>query len=140
MWDEQVPLIGRISHVDAGKDGKEVRLEGVDGMLGIIALVYVGQDKLVRAAPCVGDVAMVVCTGFVVEYASVDAKLSGTEACHDSVGSRNAVAVVFGGKWLDEYHIAGMVVMYWLPLWDWMGKRPVSSALAAAQAMVGRWS
>ncbi len=46
MWEEQIPSIGRISHVDAGKDGKEVRLEGADGALGGIALHGAKVDGL----------------------------------------------------------------------------------------------
>ncbi len=56
------------------------------------------------------DIAAVVCTGFVVEDDSVDVEVAGMEAQHDGAGGRNAVAVVFGGKWLDEYCVAGMVV------------------------------
>lgn len=110
MWEEQVPSVGRISRVDAGQGGKEVRLEGADGALRGIAPVHVWRDKLVCAAPCVGDVAAVVCTGFVVEDDSVNVEVAGTEARHDDAGGRNAVAVMFGGKRLDEYCVAGMVV------------------------------
>jgi hypothetical protein len=110
VWEEQVPSVGRISGVDAGQDGKEVRLEGADGTLSGIAPVHVWRDKLVYAAPCVGDIAAVVCTGFVVEDDSVDVEVVGTQARHDGAGGRNVVAVVFGGKRLDEYCIAGMVV------------------------------
>jgi hypothetical protein len=110
VWEEQVPSVGRISWVDAGQDGKEVRLEGADGTLSGIAPVHVWRDKLVCAAPCVGDVVAVVYTGFIVKDDSVNIKVAGMEARHDGAGGRNAVAVVFGGKWLDEYCVAGMVV------------------------------
>jgi hypothetical protein len=80
-------------------------------ILKVQMAVHVWRDKLVCAASCVGeDVAMVVRTGFVVEYDSVDIELAGMEAHHDCVGSCNTVAIMFGGKWLDEYCIAGMVV------------------------------
>ena len=41
MWEEQIPSIGRISHVDAGKDGKEVHLEKVR-MVRLAALRCMG--------------------------------------------------------------------------------------------------
>ncbi len=71
-----------------GKYGKEVHFEGADGLLRGIASVHVWRDNLVRAAPCVGDVATVVCTGLIFEDDSVDIELSGAEVRQDDgVGS-----------------------------------------------------
>ena len=64
-----------------------MHFEGADGSLRGVAPVHVWQDNLVCAAPCVGDVAMVVCTGLIVEDDSVDIELPGTEVCQDGVGS-----------------------------------------------------
>ena len=58
---------GVVSIVGAGKDGDKVCFEGADGALGGIATVYVRRHKLISTSPFIGDVTLVVHTGFVVK-------------------------------------------------------------------------
>ena len=87
-----------------------MRFERPDCAFGGIAAVHVGWDKLVGAVPLVGNVTPVVRAGFVVEYNSVNWKLSTLKACHDGIGSSEAVSVVLGCERLNEDGVRHSVV------------------------------
>ena len=78
---------GVVGIVGAGKDGDKVCFEGADGALGGIATVHVRRHKLISTSPFIGDVTLVVHTGFVVKDDSVDCLLLCLESSHDGAGS-----------------------------------------------------
>ena len=79
---------------DAGKDGKEVRFKGVDGMFSDILVMGIWQDKLEIAVPLINNGAAILGARFIVNDLEINSVALGFEAPHDAVVGRNVMRFV----------------------------------------------
>ena len=95
MWKEQVPKVTREGRGWAGNgnDGKEVGLEGLNGLLSSIAMVYIWRDKLVLNLPLVHNGGLEFGAGFVVKDLEIEIVPTVGEAAHDGVVGGQSVFV-----------------------------------------------
>ena len=94
MWEELVPHEVGVIIRDAGKNGKEVVFESVDGEFSYVAAMATRQEKLESAVPILNDGATILGDGFIVEDLEINTVDFGLEATHDAIVGSNAMAVI----------------------------------------------
>jgi hypothetical protein len=76
-----------------GDDGKEMGLEGLNGLLGSIATMYIGRDELVSNLPLVHYDGLEFGTDFIVKDLEIDVVPTVGEMAHDGVVGSQSVFI-----------------------------------------------
>ena len=79
-------------------------------MLSLVATVHVWLYFMVCALPYICDGFNVGCAGVVVQNLRVNRDATSLEPLHDGVVGWDAVVVLLGLEWLDQYNISRIVL------------------------------
>ena len=95
---------------DTHEDGKEVVFEGVNGMLGSVAVMHVRGYELVRHLPLLLDDAFALHANLITKDLEINLVDTNGRMMHDSIVGSNVILVLLGLERADEDGIGITVV------------------------------